>query len=352
MASFGQRRPPSSSASSPRSTRSGSGRPRPAAQSRQSLVARQKALLSEQGFSRSSTQSTPPSSASASGNVHSAELVARQDRLLHRTGRSNASAASRCPEPMFGNEDDDDEDGGAGTGSGSVASRSSRVSHAPSLHPSVATSLACSESTIGAGDNTGYWDYQHRKVEKGDLGHRCRECRKPFGKLGAALTERRGARVSMRYHGECFSGFADPRSQVRTRVHSVRVQVCTSTRNLCTVLYCTVCEVVLAPRYSPVLPSIEERRLCAYKLYAVCTSMCVVLYVVVWCVVYSSACTVCTAPRVPDGGGVQYVLQYVLEYYVMMVVHPFPSPVTSVHLTVLHTTYCWHPASIRCTCLV
>ena len=220
MASFGRRRPPSSSASSPGSARSGSGRPRPAQSlSRQSLVARQKALLSEQGFSRSSTRSTTSiSSASASsGNVHSAELVARQDRLLHRTGRSNASAASRCPEPLFGN-DDDDEDGGAGTGSGSgsVASRSSRVSHAPSLHPSVATSLACSESTIGAGDNTGYWDYQHRKVEKGDLGHRCRECRKPFGKLGTALTERRGARVSMRYHGECFSGFADPRSQVRT----------------------------------------------------------------------------------------------------------------------------------------
>ena len=66
---------------------------------------------------------------------------------------------------------------------------------------------------------TGYWDYQHRRVEVNDLGHRCRECKLPFGKLGDALTERRGARTSMRYHAECFSGFADPRSQASSSAH-------------------------------------------------------------------------------------------------------------------------------------
>ena len=52
-------------------------------------------------------------------------------------------------------------------------------------------------------------------VEKKDLGHTCRECRRPFTTIGEPLTERRGARISNRYHAECFSGFADPRSQVR-----------------------------------------------------------------------------------------------------------------------------------------
>ena len=47
---------------------------------------------------------------------------------------------------------------------------------------------------------TGYWDYQHREVTKKDLGHTCRECRRPFTRIGEALTERRGARTSSRYH--------------------------------------------------------------------------------------------------------------------------------------------------------
>jgi hypothetical protein len=102
-------------------------------------------------------------------------------------------------------------DGGDG-----VSVAGSVLSYAPSLHPSMAgsaVSKACSENTIGAGDETGYWDFTHRSVEVNDLGHTCRECKKPFRALGEPLTERRGARTSMRYHAECFSGFADPRSQ-------------------------------------------------------------------------------------------------------------------------------------------
>jgi len=122
---------------------------------------------------------------------------------------------------MNDEDGEEGEDGGAevrdsASAAGSVASK------APSLHPSLAGStfsMACSETTIGAGDETGYWDFQHRKVEQKDLGHRCRECRQPFKTLGEPLTERRGARISTRYHAECFSGFADPRSQVRSSHH-------------------------------------------------------------------------------------------------------------------------------------
>tara|TARA_B110001452_G_scaffold30633_1_gene24013 strand:- start:108 stop:743 length:636 start_codon:yes stop_codon:yes gene_type:complete len=94
-----------------------------------------------------------------------------------------------------------------------------------SLHPSVAgsaCSMACSEATIGAGDDTGYWDYKHREATRSDLGHNCRECRKPFSRIGEPITERRGARTSMRYHAECFSGFADPRSQASSSHHTGR----------------------------------------------------------------------------------------------------------------------------------
>ena len=80
-------------------------------------------------------------------------------------------------------------------------------------------SEACHPTMIGAGDETAYWDYQHRAVEKQDLGHKCRECRRPFTTIGEPLTERRGARLSMRYHASCFSGFADPRSQLSSSTH-------------------------------------------------------------------------------------------------------------------------------------
>jgi hypothetical protein len=44
------------------------------------------------------------------------------------------------------------------------------------------------------------------RAERPDLGHTCRACQRPFATIGELLTERRGARVSMRYHAECFSG--------------------------------------------------------------------------------------------------------------------------------------------------
>jgi len=113
-------------------------------------------------------------------------------------------------------EEETDQDG--------VSERGSVASKAPSFHPSVGqSSVGLSESTIGAGDDTAYWDFQHRKVEKKDLGHKCFECKEAFRSIGAALTERRGGRVSMRYHGECFSGFADPRSQARSSHHEGRL---------------------------------------------------------------------------------------------------------------------------------
>lgn len=58
-----------------------------------------------------------------------------------------------------------------------------------------------------------YWDFIYREATPNDLGHICRECRRPFTQLGAALAERRGARLALRYHRNCFSGVADPRSQ-------------------------------------------------------------------------------------------------------------------------------------------
>lgn len=139
-------------------------------------------------------------------------FLERQEALLAKQGRANATRGSRSCAAVA--DEDPDLPNDQKSILGSIASRASR---APSYHPSVGQSSAgLSETTIGAGDDTAYWDFQHRKIERRDLGHRCHECKKPFQQLGAALSERRGARTSYRYHGECFSGFADPRSQARS----------------------------------------------------------------------------------------------------------------------------------------
>ena len=170
---------------------------------RVSLVERQQRLLEERGFSKPSKLT----------------FAERQDAAAVRQGRANATAGSRrAVETPLVAEPDDGADG--------AASVATRFSNAPSLHPSLAgscVSAACSEVTIGAGDETGYWDYQHRLSTRADLGHRCRECKRPFERVGEPLTERRGARVSMRYHAECFSGFADPRSQASSSHHVGRL---------------------------------------------------------------------------------------------------------------------------------
>ena len=168
---------------------------------RLTLVQRQQMLLEERGFSKPKTTTS---------------FAQRQDAHLQKTGRTNAVGASRKKaEVLIDNEDEVDQGDDA-------VSVFSRFSHAPSLHPSMAGSMmseACHPETIGAGDDTQYWDFQHRAVEKHDLGHRCRECRMPFTSIGDPLTERRGARLSMRYHAACFSGYADPRSQATSSHH-------------------------------------------------------------------------------------------------------------------------------------
>ena len=141
-----------------------------------------------------------------------ASFAARNDRHLQRTGRANATGASRRAETVEDGAADDLSD---------ILSVATKFSHAPSLHPSSVSGMseACHPETIGAGDMTQYWDFQHREAQRNDLGHKCRECRMPFTTIGEPITERRGARVSMRYHAECYSGYADPRSQLSSSHH-------------------------------------------------------------------------------------------------------------------------------------
>ena len=162
---------------------------------RLTLVQRQQQLLEARGFSK------PAENAAAQGKQQggrSNAFAARQEAHLQRTGRAGATAASRRREEVYEEEEGECLDDGA--------TQASRFSHAPSLHPTMAGTVmseACSRDTIGAGDSTLYWDFQHRTVTRADLGHNCRECRMPFATIGDPLTERRGARVSMRYHAEC-----------------------------------------------------------------------------------------------------------------------------------------------------
>jgi len=185
-------------------------------------VERQQKLMDEKRWwSAAPAPSTPANADSPLLAPRKLSFAERQDAAAIRQGRSNATAASRRAVAMPDFGEDELENGRDG-----AESSASRVSHAPSLHPSMAgtvISRACSEVTIGAGDDTGYWDFQHRAVTKSDLGHNCRECKLPFQRVGEPLTERRGARLSMRYHAECFSGYADPRSQAESSHHVGRL---------------------------------------------------------------------------------------------------------------------------------
>eukprot|EP00906_Rhabdomonas_costata_P010114 RCo014212 len=67
--------------------------------------------------------------------------------------------------------------------------------------------------SAGSFDETAYWDFIHRPVEPRDLGHTCKQCKRPFRSVGETIAVRRGGRIELRYHMECFSGHADPRSQ-------------------------------------------------------------------------------------------------------------------------------------------
>jgi len=186
---------------------------------RLSLVERQKKLMDEKRWW--SAAPAPPAPAAADSPLPAPRKLSfaeRQDAAAIRQGRSNATAASRRAVAMPDFDEDEPDSGHDGA--------ESSVSRAPSLHPSMAgtvISKACSEVTIGAGDGTGYWDFQHRAATRGDLGHNCRECKLPFTRVGEPLTERRGARLSMRYHAECFSGYADPRSQAESSHHVGRL---------------------------------------------------------------------------------------------------------------------------------
>ena len=120
---------------------------KPKKKKRLSLLERQQKLLEEKGFSKS--QEKGSSRRNSAG--HSAAFVKRQERRLLHEGRFNAAASSRRKVPLPLEEEIVDGEG-EDDGTKSVASRTSL---APSMHPSVAYSMACSETTIGAGDDTG-----------------------------------------------------------------------------------------------------------------------------------------------------------------------------------------------------
>eukprot|EP01052_Picozoa_sp_SAG31_P018306 SAG31_NODE_1292_length_8967_cov_2.998985_7_plen_233_part_00 len=145
---------------------------RAGAKPRLSLVERQQQLLEQKGFSKPKATSTDVAAKcrqqSHYGKNQTA-FFARQERHLEQSGRRlNATASSRRAVPLGDDSLDqllDNHDDNASIAASSVASR------APSLHPSVVGSVAsaCSESTIGAGDETEYWDFQHRVVTRADL---------------------------------------------------------------------------------------------------------------------------------------------------------------------------------------
>ncbi len=126
---------------------------------RLSLVERQQKLLEAEGFSKPSPPPLSSSSFSSSSSSSSysslpADFRERQDAHLLRTGRTNATSASRVVVDFSIEGDDENgidavDDNDCSKSIKSAAhSTSSRYSHAPSIHPSLSglseASSACS----------------------------------------------------------------------------------------------------------------------------------------------------------------------------------------------------------------
>lgn len=69
--------------------------------------------------------------------------------------------------------------------------RASSPSAAHSSLPDVLMPSSTSATFFGSFDDSRYWDYAFRFTQKGDMGHHCRECKRPFSVLNEAIAVRR-----------------------------------------------------------------------------------------------------------------------------------------------------------------
>lgn len=69
--------------------------------------------------------------------------------------------------------------------------RASSPSTAHSSLPDVLMPSSASGTFFGSFDDSRYWDYAFRFTLKGDMGHHCRECKRPFSVLNEAIAVRR-----------------------------------------------------------------------------------------------------------------------------------------------------------------
>jgi hypothetical protein len=68
-----------------------------------------------------------------------------------------------------------------------------------------------------------YWASRPKSCEPRDVGHVCKECKKPFTRVGEHLMVRRGGRIELRYHAGCFSGSDDPRTQEHSSFNTTQL---------------------------------------------------------------------------------------------------------------------------------
>lgn len=73
----------------------------------------------------------------------------------------------------------------------SVMAQLSRPPFSQSSPTTCASSSAKVNTFFGSCDDSRYWDYAFRPTNKGDMGHLCRECKRPFSELNAVMAVRR-----------------------------------------------------------------------------------------------------------------------------------------------------------------
>ena len=77
--------------------------------------------------------------------------------------------------------------------------RASSPSAAHTSLPDLLMPSSTSANFFGSFDDSRYWDYAFRLTLKGDMGHHCRECKRPFSVLNETIAVRRSGKPRRRY---------------------------------------------------------------------------------------------------------------------------------------------------------
>lgn len=123
----------------------------------------------------------------SSGNKHSNILPLSSAR--HRGG--GTTTAALAGEAVVVEGEGGERGGDAAAAATAAGGAAAGATTAGSRRRASCPSMPASPAFFGNCDDSRYWDYAFRLTHKGDMGHHCRECKRPFTVLKEAIAVRR-----------------------------------------------------------------------------------------------------------------------------------------------------------------